>query len=208
METTTPPKPVYRALHIENDEYLLKGFHSCVADQLGIIAPGPELVITQARTIDEATAAIENEDPPFDVLIVDLMLPRNDADHKKEQALQAERRILVRQLFEKGQAGRGEWTVEIEGLRLRIRAIDDELKKLIVDDGGLEIIDNLVRKNDGKQLGRPVVFWTARGLPTIKECCLALVHPAFVQIFEKPVREVEVLKAAVDLARKRPEKRP
>lgn len=192
----------YRVLHIENDRSLVDGFRSCIAQELDRIAPGVSLDISIAETIEDATAAIENENPPFDVLLVDLMLPLNAENHALEAELQMERRGLVRELFKIAEAGPAGRTDQILSLKHRIAVLDSELEILIVDDGGFSILRKLVHKNGDKPLERPVVFWTARGLPTVKEQCASLVEPDYVRILEKPARETVVLKMVVELARK------
>ncbi len=190
----------YRVLHIENDVFLLNGFNQCCEDELGALEPRASMEIVRALTIEDAKSALNGETPRFDVLIVDLMLPRDKPDHEREETLQQDRRKLVKQLFEQAEAGPAGKTDDILALKQRIMQIDADLELLIVDDGGLEIVRDLVNKNNGRPIQRPVVFWTARGLPTIKEQCRALVDVHYVEICEKPVREIDVLKKVLELA--------
>lgn len=189
---------VFRVLHIEDDETCLAGLRECAETELGNLVPHVELNLFPARTIHEAIVALEREPPPFDVLVVDLMLPRDEAALKRQRVLHTQRRPLVRQLFAMGREGTTK-SDEASALRHRIGACDEELRRLAVDAGGIEIVAKLVDRNEGRPLERPVIFFTARGLPAIRDRCLHLVNPEYLRFLEKPVREIDVLRAVVEL---------
>ena len=190
-------------LHIENDEIMTAAFRECLEDVLRRRMDGLDVVIRVARCVDDANQMLDAEDPPYDALVVDLMLPRTSIGLAEVEALEAQRSAMVRDLLDLGGH-----TAAVLGERAAVRAhvddLDRQLDERVAPEGGCEVLERLARRTDPsamlvRPLERPVVFLTARGLPEVRSRCQRIVQDRYRRFFEKPVDDVEVVDAVLDL---------
>jgi CheY-like chemotaxis protein len=166
--------------------------------------------MTVARSIASAKDLLSGG-PPFEAVLVDIMLPGDDAGADKVQELEEYRETLL-----------AKWLRSLESrapldrarrfeLDLRITEIDGEIQALIRGEGGIEILEWLVESDAGRQ-GKitkafpggarvilPVVIVTARGLPDIRERSRRLVLDSCLRYIEKPCLPGEILSAVCEL---------
>jgi len=198
------PKQV---LYIENDKVVTDSFQECIRKHLHELSPKAQIKLVVARHKDGAIQLLGEGKPDFDALIVDLMLPRNAEDLAALERLELQRRELVRQHFRRAASEPATGDEEAVRLRKQIDMLDREIEEHVASDGGYEILEWFLRKRNqaaGPEwrpvpLELPVILLTARGLPEVNQRCGRLVNTRYYRFFEKPVMEVDVLQALLDL---------
>jgi len=184
-----------RVLYIENDGNLVDSLRE-VIEQTGAIE------LTVACYMDEAKRIIK-EKPPFDAYIVDIMLPRTKEDLGILEAKESERMRLLDKLIRVTDYGSEPLDPKVFTLRGEIDRIDEEIERLLQMDGGLELVKAIAEKNSGRDdpdpLEVPVVFFTARAAPELKDKGKRYVRPDMFRWFEKPEDEDVVAKELMRL---------
>jgi CheY-like chemotaxis protein len=197
-----------RVLYIENDKALTDSFQECLRDRLHDLSHGPmEIELVVARHMEEANQLLDSNDRPFGALIVDLMLPRNGVDLSELERLERQRAETVRRYFRRPEYQLGAVDEEAVLLRKEIEMLDRQIEPHVAPEGGCEILEGLARKldpswksgGDPKRLELPVIFFTARGLPEVRQRCVKLVSKRFYRFFEKPALEEDVLRTLLEL---------
>jgi CheY-like chemotaxis protein len=164
---------------------------------------GRVVVMEVASYIDEAMARLERQKPPFDGLVVDLMLPRTKADRDSLERLETERSGLVDRLYLAANMS----LEERAHLTAKVTQLDRLIERVVASEGGCDVLEWFARSVDPddepekppRPLRLPVVFMTARGLPEVMTRCQSLVEDRWRRIFEKPVDEAEVIHSLLDL---------
>jgi CheY-like chemotaxis protein len=108
-----------------------------LADKLGRMATRLGWRVVRARSLEEACRVCADPALKFDAALIDLMIPETDADLEAVDRLLDERNeksIIV--------ASRTATGPEKEMAGLRIDAIDREIARLIVDDGGIRFLSS------------------------------------------------------------------
>jgi CheY-like chemotaxis protein len=194
-----------RVLHVENDRRLVTSFREVVRDELGAIDSSLTLHYGVALHMKDATDRLVDKKEKFDALIVDLMLPRNEDEFKRLEELERKRREKLHQLIEKTDHEE-ELNAETLGLRKDIDDMDNDIEDCLDMEGGYEVLrkwavalDPSGDKKNPRPLEIPVIFWTARGLPEVRNRCKSIVAEKYFKWFEKPTDELEVLETVVKM---------
>lgn len=192
---------VKRILYIENDKGLVESFREVVRDPA---TSGGHAVIqlTVAYDMEQAKDLI-NSKGPFDAYIIDTMLPRNQSDLERLEKAEEERMGHLDELIKSTNLESEKLSDKIFALRRKIDGVDEEISRLVDEKGGLRLIELIANKHCCKEprapLEVPVIFWTARAAPELKDACKEHVRPEDFRWIEKPTDEEEVLGELVKL---------
>jgi CheY-like chemotaxis protein len=160
--------------------------------------------LDSALHLEEAKKLIKAK-KPFDVLLIDLMLPLDEKAYKKlegfdnEEGLNIQRIIVLTDLLKISSPKRDEGYDKIEHLQTELSLIDDEINANIVIDGGYQILDYYRLVNNLKKINIPVICITARGDLEIQRECKQLVEDKYFEWLEKPVSMEKIINKALKL---------
>lgn len=182
---------VKRVFYVENDKDLVESFQEVINDYQDI-----ELAI--AYQMENAKQIIGGQ-APFDGYIIDIMLPRTEKDLAALEEKEGERTNLLDDLIGKTNFESEGISPEILGLRRKIDEVDAEIEVLLNMDGGLELVELIAKKHSTEKLEVPVIIFTARAAPELKDKCKEFVRKQFFRWFEKPEEEEVVAKTLVEL---------
>lgn len=177
---------VKRVFYVENDKDLVESFQEVINDY-----PNIELTITYQM---EGAKQIIKDEEPFDGYIIDIMLPRAEKDLAALEEKERERTNLLDELISKTDFESESLSLEILKLRRQIDEVDAEIEVLLNMEGGLELVELIAKKHSIEKLEVPVIFFTARAAPELKDKCKEFVHDKFFYWFEKPEDEEVVAK--------------
>jgi CheY-like chemotaxis protein len=177
-----------RILYIENEKILVKSFKE-------VLKNVSEIEITVAYHMKEAKRVVR-EHGPFDGYIIDTMLPETGRELTELETQDRDRMLLLDKLI--GQTNFESEALDNEAISLReaIDDVDDEIRRLLNVRGGLELVEFIAKEHCGQDgpepLAVPVIFWTARAAPELKDKGKKYVRDEFFRWFEKPMDEEEV----------------
>ena len=137
----------------------------------------------------------------LDGAIVDLMLPRCQADLESLEPLEEEREQLMKQLLkdthEEQVLNESE---SVMRLRKRIDLLDEDIDSYLDLDGGFHVLEHYVSlQRTPDRLPFPAVIVTARGNRDIRGDTTSLAEPGQLIWLEKPVDVVVILKKMLGL---------
>ena len=198
-----------RILHIENDERLIHCLQEVLSNERVKKDWGFKVEALAACHMAEAKRRLIKNRENFDALIVDLMMPRTKAELMKLEESEKKRRDILQSLIAKTRDNTIELTEEVVRLRKQLDLVEKEIKSCVDMLGGYHVLkewghslDTSGDKENPKSLKIPVVFWTARAKPEIREKCRMIVHRDYFAWLEKPVEDMEVVRTLVDLWRR------
>jgi len=194
-------KEAKRILYIENDKALVKSFREVVKDNAKDVEH-ERIELTVTYHMEQAKKTIEKE-RSFDGYIIDLMLPRNQEDLDELEKIEEERMGLLNDLIKATNFDSQNLSNRIIDLRRQIDDVDEEVSRLVDEKGGLELVKLIAKRHCGKELPDaldvPVIFWTARVAPEVKDESKEYVEGKYFRWMEKPTDEEEVFGELVKL---------
>jgi CheY-like chemotaxis protein len=178
-----------KALIVEDD----KEQREAVTDILSEFFP--EFHREKATTFE---CAIEKVKEKYDLLIIDVMLPKDKTAEKKIEELEEKRYELLNQTIPQS---RNESDASINprpsDQSYAVLAIDQEMKRHIEMEGGVNVVEEYRNNTVGKDriCDTPVLYLTARGLPKLRQRGLSYISKNKVKWLEKPASRGEIREA-------------
>jgi CheY-like chemotaxis protein len=190
-----------RILYIENDKGLVESFREVVNDRANS-GRHAAIQLTVAYHMQEAEELIGNK-TPFDGYIIDIMLPRNQGDLERLERAEEKRMGLLDELIKSTDFEAQHLSDQTLRFRREIDHVDEEISRLVDEEGGVRLVELIAKKHCGKEapepLEVPVIFWTARAAPELKDKSRQYVEGKYFRWMEKPADEEEVFGQLVRL---------
>ena len=141
------------------------------------------------------------QEPPFDVAVIDIRLPRDKQRLDANRQMHETRSSLQQELVDQPSSGEKAESEELALRRDRIAALDVAMRENIDPDAGLEMIETWVRsmrKTHGDQwrAQTAIVFLTSRIADEVRERAQTAVEHS--RWLSKPMTGAEVLQAAAE----------
>jgi CheY-like chemotaxis protein len=145
--------------------------------------------------IKDAKAKLKNGlDEGLALLVIDMMLPRDEVAAGKLISLENERLELFRKLANCSRESDSPDKTKVDSIREDIHCVDKKMQQHMLMDGGLEVIKACCG-SPVKALTVPTLFITARKSDELKEEALRLVECG--EFLNKPVTD-QMVKDALD----------
>jgi len=197
-------------LYIENDKTLVYNFKDALNEELPRIDSSISIRLQIAYDMEEARKWLIQNGERFDALMVDVMLPRNKQEREQLDRLERKRREALLKLERKKDYDKDRLDDETIHLRFEIDQLDFEIEKYLDMEGGYNVLKEWAHsldasgdKENPRPLELPVVFWTARAMPEVREKCKSIVHKDYFKWFEKPSDELDILKELLKMVKEK-----
>jgi DNA-binding response OmpR family regulator len=146
--------------------------------------------------------ALLAQDPPYDLVVVDVRLPPDEHKLNLFKGLQEQRRKHLRNLMGLPGAGEGEERDELRSLRSKMAALDTEIHDCIDLDGGIRMVEDWAKEmrkshGEGWHPQTTILYLTGRTADDARKRALQAVTGS--QWLTKPVTSARVVNAAAAL---------
>jgi CheY-like chemotaxis protein len=183
-----------KILFIDDNEEIIEGVKSVLQDIKR--EKKIEFECEFARCMVEASTMLDNSikiKVPYDGIIIDMMLPKNEENRIDLQSYYKKRGSLLLRLIKKTNYSHEKLDDETVRLRREIDEIDDSIHNLIELEGGYKILELYFNSLRIEKLSNPaVIVVTGRSFSGIEEKCRTLVKPGHFEWLEKPQSLIEV----------------
>jgi len=158
-------------------------------------AGASEVVIR--RSAESGLERMKLEGGEYDLIVIDAMLPKTEGDVESIDALDRDL-ITIRETLQREESrfeSQRTKSSELLETYMRRRAILTEREMLIQDRGGLDMVENWMKKAPKPQVSPPILFLTAVGSREAVERGRKLLGP-FGEWLVKPVTTDTIIKVA------------
>jgi DNA-binding response OmpR family regulator len=155
----------------------------------------PQRVISQAENMERARNIFRDDWNKIDLIIMDVMLPKNDVDSIELKKLMMEREEAYDQWLILEEIRESNDNQQWRRARFAVDLLDRKIFELLDDEGGINLIKERVALNGGDKLQKPVIYLSARENRPLQEVGLDLIMEGRSEWLVKPVTEEEVKEA-------------
>jgi DNA-binding response OmpR family regulator len=156
----------------------------------------PGWYCVKAEHMEQAQVLIDDRWNEIRLIVMDVMLPKNESDAGRTRELAARREREYQRWLELEEAGASDNDEEWRKTRFAVDEYSRQIFSLVDVEGGVRIIREFLAKRGEEILQKPVLYLTAREDPELCAQGLALVASGRAEWLVKPVSPEEARAAA------------